>query len=82
MDRELNPPELLAKRQEENRKRMEKEKSPDNPPQDQVRVAFIEQLRVNPTKTLEQGYIDQQIVARDVPLVELVLLSRILEKLH
>lgn len=53
-----------------------------SPPRDRVRIEFIEKLKKDPVKTLEQAYIDEQVHARDIPVIELLLLARILEKIH
>ena len=81
MAKELNPPELLAKRGEESRKRMEKGDLPESPI-DPERVAQVEALLKDPVKYLKKSYINQQYQPRDTELVKLLLLAKILEKLH
>lgn len=82
MPKELNPRELLAKRQEESRRKMEKGDLPDESPVDQQRVEAIQQFNKNPQKFFEKMFIDQQYQPRDQQLWLLLILSRIESKLH
>jgi len=81
MAKELNPPELLAKRGEESRKRMEKN-LPDESPVDPARVEAIQQFNKSPQKFFEKMFIDQQCHPRDQQFWLLLLLARIESKLH